>query len=157
MRESRSRTGCWWPPTARSAQRLSRAAWNDLIAFDNGDPYFLDVTKTLPGGDSPVWTAMHGSLPRKLVVPGAVTMLLLMTLATCINLIPLYLYGTPETKTICAGYIGFVLLYFGLAIILTSVWVLALLIGAGCSQRKPIAPPFLLPCTCGRNILHRGR
>jgi len=39
-----------------------------------------------------------------------VTMLLLMTLATCINLIPLYLYGTPETKTICAGYIGFVLL-----------------------------------------------
>jgi len=32
-----------------------------VIAFDNGDPYFLDVTKTLPGGDTPVWTAMHGT------------------------------------------------------------------------------------------------
>jgi ABC-2 type transport system permease protein len=41
---------------------------------------------------------------------GAVTMLLLMTLATCINLVPLYLYGTPETKTILSGYTGFVLL-----------------------------------------------
>jgi len=41
---------------------------------------------------------------------GAVTMLLLMTAATCINLIPLYLYGNPETKTILSGYIGFVLL-----------------------------------------------
>jgi gliding motility-associated transport system permease protein len=41
---------------------------------------------------------------------GAITMLLLMTLATCINLIPLYLYGTPETRTILSGYIGFVLL-----------------------------------------------
>jgi len=41
---------------------------------------------------------------------GAVTILLLMTLTTCINLIPLYLYGNPETKTILSGYIGFVLL-----------------------------------------------
>jgi ABC-2 type transport system permease protein len=41
---------------------------------------------------------------------GALTMLLLMTLATCINLVPLYLYGTPETKTIFSGYLGFVLL-----------------------------------------------
>jgi ABC-2 type transport system permease protein len=41
---------------------------------------------------------------------GAVTMLVLMTAATCINLIPLYLYGTPETKTILSGYIGFLLL-----------------------------------------------
>jgi len=41
---------------------------------------------------------------------GAITMLLLMTLATCVNLIPLYLYGTPETRTILSGYIGFVLL-----------------------------------------------
>ena len=40
---------------------------------------------------------------------GAVTILLLMTIATGINLIPLYLYGTPETKTILAGYIGFLL------------------------------------------------
>jgi ABC-2 type transport system permease protein len=41
---------------------------------------------------------------------GATTILLLMTLATCIDLIPLYLYGNPETKTILSGYIGFVLL-----------------------------------------------
>jgi gliding motility-associated transport system permease protein len=41
---------------------------------------------------------------------GAATILLLMTAATAINLIPLYLYGNPETKTIVSGYIGFVLL-----------------------------------------------
>ncbi|MEO8005174.1 MAG: ABC transporter permease subunit [Betaproteobacteria bacterium] len=40
----------------------------------------------------------------------AVTMLLLMTIATGINLIPLYLYGNPESSTILSGYIGFVLL-----------------------------------------------
>jgi len=48
---------------------------------------------------------------------GATTILLLMTLATCIDLIPLYLYGNPETKTIVSGYLGFVLLGMaGLAI-----------------------------------------
>lgn len=41
---------------------------------------------------------------------GAVTMLLLMTFATGINLIPLYLYGNPETTTILSGYVGFLLL-----------------------------------------------
>ena len=41
---------------------------------------------------------------------GAVTMLFLMTLATGINLIPLYLYGNPETSTILSGYAGFLLL-----------------------------------------------
>jgi ABC-2 type transport system permease protein len=41
---------------------------------------------------------------------GAATILLLMTAATTVNLLPLYLYGTPETKTIVSGYIGFVLL-----------------------------------------------
>ena len=41
---------------------------------------------------------------------GAVTLLLLMTLATGVDLIPLYLYGNPETKTIFAGYLGFLLL-----------------------------------------------
>ena len=41
---------------------------------------------------------------------GAVSMLLLMTAASCINLIPLYLYGNPQTPNIVAGYIGFVLL-----------------------------------------------
>lgn len=40
----------------------------------------------------------------------AVTMLLLMTIATGVNLIPLYLYGNPESSTILSGYIGFVLL-----------------------------------------------
>ena len=41
---------------------------------------------------------------------GAVTILLLMTSATLIDLVPLYLFGDPETTTIAAGYIGFVLL-----------------------------------------------
>ncbi len=40
---------------------------------------------------------------------GAATIFLLMTLATAINLVPLYLYGNPETKTILSGYIGFIL------------------------------------------------
>ncbi|HVY06125.1 MAG TPA: ABC transporter permease subunit [Burkholderiales bacterium] len=41
---------------------------------------------------------------------GALTIFLLMAAATAINLIPLYLYGTPQTSTIVSGYIGFVLL-----------------------------------------------
>ncbi|MCC7546238.1 MAG: ABC transporter permease subunit [Burkholderiales bacterium] len=41
---------------------------------------------------------------------GAVTIFLLMTAATGINLVPLYLFGNPETKTILSGYIGFVLM-----------------------------------------------
>lgn len=41
---------------------------------------------------------------------GAVTMLLLMTAGTLIDLVPLYLFGNPETMTILSGYIGFVLL-----------------------------------------------
>lgn len=41
---------------------------------------------------------------------GAVTILLLMAAGTLIDLIPLYLFGEPETTTILAGYIGFVLL-----------------------------------------------
>lgn len=32
-----------------------------VIAYDNGDPYFLDVAKRTPSGDCPVWTAMHGT------------------------------------------------------------------------------------------------
>jgi hypothetical protein len=32
-----------------------------VIAYDNGDPYFLDVSKGPAGGDPPVWTAMHGT------------------------------------------------------------------------------------------------
>ena len=41
---------------------------------------------------------------------GAVSMLVLMTATSCINLIPLYLYGTPQSSNILAGYIGFILL-----------------------------------------------
>ena len=41
---------------------------------------------------------------------GAVSIFLLMTAATCINLVPLYLYGTPQTLNIVSGYIGFILL-----------------------------------------------
>jgi ABC-2 type transport system permease protein len=41
---------------------------------------------------------------------GALTILLLMTVCTAINLIPLYMYGSPETTNIISGYIGFLLL-----------------------------------------------
>jgi ABC-2 type transport system permease protein len=41
---------------------------------------------------------------------GAVTILLVMTLGTVINVVPLALYGNPELTTILSGYIGFVLL-----------------------------------------------
>lgn len=41
---------------------------------------------------------------------GAVTILLLITAGTLIDLVPLYLFGAPETMTIVAGYLGFVLL-----------------------------------------------
>src|SRR5207247_7101754 len=41
---------------------------------------------------------------------GAVTMLLLMTVGTLIDLVPLYLFGNPETTTVLSGYVGFVLL-----------------------------------------------
>jgi ABC-2 type transport system permease protein len=41
---------------------------------------------------------------------GAVTILLLMTMGSFIDLVPLYLYGNPHTTTILAGYIGFFLM-----------------------------------------------
>ena len=41
---------------------------------------------------------------------GAVTILLLMTAGTFIDLVPLYLFGNPQTTTIAAGYLGFILL-----------------------------------------------
>lgn len=41
---------------------------------------------------------------------GAVTILVLMTIGTAVNLIPLYMYGSPETTNILSGYIGFLLL-----------------------------------------------
>ena len=41
---------------------------------------------------------------------GAVSILLLIAAGTLVNLVPLYLFGTPETLTILSGYVGFVLL-----------------------------------------------
>jgi ABC-2 type transport system permease protein len=41
---------------------------------------------------------------------GAVTILLVITAGTLVDLVPLYLFGKPETMTILAGYIGFLLL-----------------------------------------------
>ncbi|HEY7518137.1 MAG TPA: ABC transporter permease [Methylomirabilota bacterium] len=41
---------------------------------------------------------------------GAVTILLLIAAGTAVDLVPLYLFGTPETLTILSGYLGFVLL-----------------------------------------------
>jgi ABC-2 type transport system permease protein len=41
---------------------------------------------------------------------GALTILLLITAGTLIDLLPLYLFGNPQTTTILAGYVGFVLL-----------------------------------------------
>ena len=41
---------------------------------------------------------------------GAVSIFLLMTMATWINLVPLYFYGNPQTLNIISGYIGFILL-----------------------------------------------
>jgi ABC-2 type transport system permease protein len=41
---------------------------------------------------------------------GALVILLLMVVATMINLIPMYLYGNPEWRTIFSGYVGFFLL-----------------------------------------------
>jgi ABC-2 type transport system permease protein len=41
---------------------------------------------------------------------GGLTILLLMTAGTLIDLVPLYLFGNPQTTAIVAGYLGFVLL-----------------------------------------------
>jgi ABC-2 type transport system permease protein len=41
---------------------------------------------------------------------GALTILIAIAAGTLVDLVPLYLFGTPETTTILAGYLGFVLL-----------------------------------------------
>ncbi len=41
---------------------------------------------------------------------GALTMLVLMAVGSMFDLVPLYLFGSPETMTIVSGYIGFLLL-----------------------------------------------
>jgi ABC-2 type transport system permease protein len=72
---------------------------------------------------------------------GAVTILLLMTAATAVNLIPLYLYGTPETKTILSGYLGFVLL--GLACLAVGQFFSAL------TQNQIVAALVTVPVLLG--------
>jgi ABC-2 type transport system permease protein len=72
---------------------------------------------------------------------GAATMLLLMTGATAINLIPLYLYGNPETSTILSGYFGFFLL--GLASLAIGQFFSAL------SQNQIIAALITVPVLLG--------
>jgi len=37
-----------------------RRAWI-VIAYDNGDPYFIDTSKSLPEGECQIWVAMHGT------------------------------------------------------------------------------------------------
>ena len=41
---------------------------------------------------------------------GAVTLLLVIAAGTLIDLVPLYLFGNPDTMTVLAGYLGFLLL-----------------------------------------------
>ena len=61
----------------------------------------MELLMTLP---LKVWEIVLGKFL------GAVTILLLMTAGTFIDLVPLYLFGNPQTTTIIAGYIGFILL-----------------------------------------------
>ena len=61
----------------------------------------IELLRTLPLGP---WQIVLGKYL------GAVTILFVIVAGTTIDLIPLYLYGNPETMTIVAGYIGFVLL-----------------------------------------------
>jgi len=61
----------------------------------------IELLMTLPLGP---WQVVLGKYL------GAVTILLVITAGTLVDLVPLYLFGNPETLTILAGYIGFVLL-----------------------------------------------
>jgi gliding motility-associated transport system permease protein len=72
---------------------------------------------------------------------GAMTIFLLMTIATAINLVPLYLYGNPETSTILSGYAGFVLL--GMACIAIGQFFSAL------TQNQIIAALITVPVLLG--------
>jgi ABC-2 type transport system permease protein len=72
---------------------------------------------------------------------GALTMLVLMTVATAINLIPLYLYGTPETSTILSGYLGFLLL--GMACLAVGQFFSAL------TQNQIVAALITIPVLLG--------
>jgi ABC-2 type transport system permease protein len=72
---------------------------------------------------------------------GAVTILLLMTGATLIDLVPLYLFGRPETTTILSGYVGFVLL--GMACLAVGQFFSAL------TQNQIIAALLTVPVLLG--------
>jgi ABC-2 type transport system permease protein len=61
----------------------------------------MELLMTLP---LPMWQVVLGKFL------GALTILLLMTVGTMIDLIPLYMFGNPQTSTIMAGYVGFILL-----------------------------------------------
>jgi ABC-2 type transport system permease protein len=61
----------------------------------------MELLLTLP---LPPWQIVLGKYL------GAVSILLLIAAGTSIDLLPLYLFGTPETGMIVAGYLGFVLL-----------------------------------------------
>jgi ABC-2 type transport system permease protein len=61
----------------------------------------MELLMTLPLGP---WAIVLGKYL------GAATILLIMTAATGVNLVPLFLYGTPDATLILSGYIGFVLL-----------------------------------------------
>ncbi|MCI0546995.1 MAG: ABC transporter permease subunit [Candidatus Rokubacteria bacterium] len=61
----------------------------------------MELLQTLP---LPPWQVVLGKYL------GAVTILVLIAAGTLIDLVPLYLFGNPETMTILSGYIGFVLL-----------------------------------------------
>lgn len=72
---------------------------------------------------------------------GAVTILLLMTAGTFIDLVPLYLFGNPQTTTIVAGYIGFILL--GMACIAVGQFFSAL------TQNQIVAALITVPVLLG--------
>ena len=72
---------------------------------------------------------------------GAVVILLIMVVATGVNLIPLFLYGTPDPTTILSGYIGFLLL--GMACLAIGQFFSAL------TQNQIIAALVTLPVLLG--------
>lgn len=63
----------------------------------------MELLMTLPLGP---WAIVLGKFL------GAATILLIMTAATAVNLVPLFLYGTPDATLILSGYVGFALLGF---------------------------------------------
>ncbi len=71
----------------------------------------------------------------------AVTILVIMTVATFVNLIPMFLYGNPHLVNIICGYIGFILL--GMASISIGLFFSAL------TQNQIVAALITLPTLLG--------